>query len=524
MTTSSAVVFTWLHLTGLHVGKQGFKDVWPNYRDQLQLDLEFLYKKVGPLDMVLFTGDFTQSGQPDEYDEVTRLLVELWEFFDQLKYKPKLLAVPGNHDLDRSKDKEGSALLTLERMWEEVQKEFWDNASTPERMLIRRVFANYYKWWDTLPIRMKPEIYSPGILAGVFSATLDKNELKLGIAGLNSTFLHLVDGDLKGKLALHSRQFHSACGGDGPKWVKEHDVCLLLTHQPPDWLTENAQVQLNQFIHHPPHRFTLHLFGHLHDPNQPGLIADGVNNRRRLQGYSLIVMDEQGDNRILRPDGYSVCQLKIYPNSAELRIWPRRAVKIRNGGWVLDRDYSFPLDRDDDGMQPLPVKLLRERHLPDRDDDGMQLVPGNQRDTTLEEVRQPLINAPMQVPAGGREVEMIESDEAKIPASGRVKAQEGAFMAHPFFDASAYPWHRPEAVRFQEALTNAVPVVARIDLIYRQCGNRLPALVLNNPPDLIWKEALQNLTSQGALRKLCDVVLGMDSLKNIHKVVGEIVN
>ncbi len=97
-------------------------------------------------------------------------------------------------------------------------------------------------------------------------------------------------------------------------------------------------------------------------------------------------------------------------------------------------------------------------------------------------------------------------------------------MAHPFFDASAYPWHRPEAVRFYQALTDAVPNVGRIDLIYRQCGNRLPALALTNPPDLIWKEALQNLTAQGALRKLCGVVLGMDNLKTIYKAAEEIVN
>src|SRR3984893_17550273 len=57
--------------------------------------------------------------------------------------------------------------------------------------------------------------------------------------------LQLTDGDYERRLALDVRQFHAACEGNGPEWAQKHHACLLLTHQPPGWLTPEGLLHLN---------------------------------------------------------------------------------------------------------------------------------------------------------------------------------------------------------------------------------------------------------------------------------------
>jgi hypothetical protein len=341
----------------------GLNDLWPNVEEDFFDDLTFLCKQVSPLDLVLFTGDLVQRGGADEFKQVNTLLERVWASFRALEFEPKLLAVPGNHDLVRPSSRRNAALRNLMGLWQdgEVQASFWDNPRSPERKVVSRTFANYVKWWESVPVP-KPAAYVPGMLPGDFSATIEKEGVKLGIVGLNSTFLQLIGGDLQGKLALSLRQFHQACGGNGPAWIQQHTVALLLTHQPPDWLTREAQGQLNGEIHHPPHRFALHLFGHMHEGSFTSLSQGGANPRRRLQGCSLFGMEGWGDDKKDRRHGYSVGQLKIDGDAAELRVWPRSAMPKPDGGWTIDRDTSFDLPRGADATEPTPMRLPGHQH------------------------------------------------------------------------------------------------------------------------------------------------------------------
>lgn len=82
-------------------------------------------------------------------------------------------------------------------------------------------------------------------------------------------------------------------------------------------------------------------------------------------------------------------------------------------------------------------------------------------------------------------------------------------MAHPFFEASEYPWWlTPESTDFHTALAKLIPVQARIDVLYRACGANLPNVFLGQAQDLVWREVLNNLTPLGGLRKLCELVDG----------------
>ena len=87
----------WLHLTDLHVGMDEQDWLWPGMRKKFHLDLQKIRETAGPWDLVLFTGDLVQKGV--EYAKLEEIFGEIWGWFKDLDCEPKLLAVPGNHDL-----------------------------------------------------------------------------------------------------------------------------------------------------------------------------------------------------------------------------------------------------------------------------------------------------------------------------------------------------------------------------------------------------------------------------------------
>src|SRR4051812_49150853 len=92
---------SWLHLTDLHQGIVDQEWLWPNVRAEFYADLQRLVDRTGGWDVVVFTGDITQSGSEAEFAAVSETLRSLWVFFKTLGTEPKLIVVPGNHDLQR---------------------------------------------------------------------------------------------------------------------------------------------------------------------------------------------------------------------------------------------------------------------------------------------------------------------------------------------------------------------------------------------------------------------------------------
>ena len=131
--------FSWLHFTDLHQGMQKQGWLWPGVREIFFEDLKRLHERCGPWDLVLFTGDLTQRGSAEEFQKIDDLLGQLWTHFNTLGFSPKLLAVPGNHDLVRPDP--GAPAVLLLREWSnrpKIQDEFWEDAESPYRQV-----ANY---------------------------------------------------------------------------------------------------------------------------------------------------------------------------------------------------------------------------------------------------------------------------------------------------------------------------------------------------------------------------------------------
>ena len=350
--------FRWLHLSDLHRGMKGQSTLWANIEHEFFLDLTRLHAETGPWDAIFFTGDLVQRGQKNEFQHFTATLTRLYDHLATLGSKPVLLTIPGNHDLVRPEADDPALLLLSE--WSEranIRDAVWQQPKSDYRKLITAAFKNYHTWSEQHPYPRLTDVIK-GKLPGDFAATLTKEDLKIGVLGLNSTFLQLTGGDYTGKLAVDMEQVVGLLGEQYVDWFMDHTACILLTHQPPDWLTPAARATLNGEIA-PPGRFAAHLYGHMHEANTTNIASGGSQPRLYLQGCSLFGLEWYGSDgqHVTRQHGYSVGQLEVMQNGGQLRLWPRKAERHQSGHWHVVADSSFTLLADQ-GTPPTAVPVL----------------------------------------------------------------------------------------------------------------------------------------------------------------------
>ena len=287
----------WLHLTDLHFGLNRQAPLWPRMFFD---DLQRAHERTGPWSVVLFSGDLVQQGSRDEFQKLEeQVLAPLWEQMKQLGSEPQLLSVPGNHDLVRPDSKKPTAAprqLLRKDGFQEISDELLGDPTCEYRHIIDKAFANYAEWWRRTPFRHLQ--VRDGLLPGEFSVTLDVDDVRIGVVGLNTTFLQLAGGDFQGRLAWDVRQFHAACTGDlhgdGPGWIRDHDLCLLMTHHGPEWLDKHSRDVVYPEIN-PAGRFLVHLFGHMHENVVRLSSSNGGGLPRLWQGNSLFGVEKFGD-------------------------------------------------------------------------------------------------------------------------------------------------------------------------------------------------------------------------------------
>jgi len=330
-----------LHFTDLHFGMAELKEWWPYVGDELMNDLEYLSGVAGPWDLVAFTGDFAQKGSKEEFEDVRHLLKRLWKLFDEKGYRPRLLTVPGNHDLQRPGEDDPVART--------LQREFGDPAiqravarGDPAYLSTIESAFEQFELWSRQP---GVDVVSTrrGLLPGDFAATFVKNEVKVGVLGLNTAFLQLSDEMQEGSLAVLPRQIHAPCDDNLVDWAHGHDFCVLLTHHPPSWLSAKALAELN-----PERGFVLHLCGHMHEPNMRADWLSGAQGTPVLLGASLYSDIEWGGTGQGRISGYSACRLEPIEGAVRVRVWPRIAASRRNSRLRSDVEYfQLPRDREE---------------------------------------------------------------------------------------------------------------------------------------------------------------------------------
>ena len=313
----------WLHISDFHCG-QGSQWLWNNFKHVFLADLEHVIKKIGRLDLVIFSGDLTQRGSEEEFNVLTSQLIEMWEVFRSVGSDPLIFHVPGNHDLVRPAAKD--ARVKMLAHWQDdpdIPAEFWaDGPSNQYKSVVTEAFGNYMEWSSSLhAVGIKTPAVIEGIIPGDRSASVEIDGISVGIIGLNSAFLHYSD-NMQGKLELDLRQLNALTENNPPAWLQRQTINLLVTHHPPDWLSKEAGENYSTEIF-PSGRFLAHLYGHMHEPDMEDTKKGGSKGRRFVQAASLFGMEYFGDGTKTRLHGYSCGQVIISDNEAKLRLWPR---------------------------------------------------------------------------------------------------------------------------------------------------------------------------------------------------------
>jgi hypothetical protein len=329
-------------------------------------DLAPLAELAGPFDAVFFTGDFVQTGKTGEYELVDGIIHRIRERLDELGSQPTLFGVPGNHDLVRPAALSGTAQFVDN--WPRnlaLRTDFWGTPSGEFRTGVMAALANWSTWWESNRSTALAD-YENGELPGDFRATLDVGDLRIGVVGLNSTFLQLGSGDQEGKLTVDLRQIQKCFPSGIATWGSEHDLTILLTHHPASWLDERGREALLTEVL-PPGAFSIHLQGHVHMEQSWLSPLNFAPPRVTILGRSLFglkMWDDGGVGRE-RVHGYSAGRVVFSDTARTVRIWPRVATRVREGGWQIGADPHSSLETDqgtrscDLGTSPRAAGIVR---------------------------------------------------------------------------------------------------------------------------------------------------------------------
>ena len=323
--------FAWLHISDLHAGQDNQDWLWPQLKARFYEDIRRIQPQFEKLDLVIFSGDLTQSGSKEDFALLEDTLNRLWEELATIGSTPALFLVPGNHDLERP-PKYDSRAIAMKSWWTnpDVKEAFWKTSDNEFREFVRTIFSQYTEFTKKLEAQGFPVIKTKaGTLPGDCSALIAKDNLKLGLIGLNTSYLHFFD-DGTANLDLDPRQLLGVTDNQPDEWCRANDLNFLITHHPSNWLHKNALPHFHGEIY-TPDRFTAHLFGHMHLPDYQSSRNGGSAERRHIQAASLFGLRKIEGQTFERLHGYSASTINIGAESAKIRVWPRIGEVVGSG-------------------------------------------------------------------------------------------------------------------------------------------------------------------------------------------------
>jgi tetratricopeptide (TPR) repeat protein len=346
---------TWLHLSDLHRGQPG-DTRWTALKPSLLDDLAEYKEALGPPDLILFTGDLAYSGLAEQYHHVDDTLDEILEVTGE---EAVIVPVPGNHDLSWPHEND-LRVIACEKYHEDPRcRTGFVKGLESTVSFFAGLFQGYNEWWERRILnhwRERGLWFEKGMLPGDFLLSYEKEDIKLGIVGMNSAYLD-IRGNRDRSLALEYEQISAK--KDVPRWIDEHDAALLLMHHPLQSLHESALKTFEDSVY-PPSRFLACLAGHNHSTRFHIVSGGGADARRHIQAPSLFGLERYGHGASAedRRSGYSWANLTR--KSAEagiLRRWPRELGTSELGG---------PLMRSPAGVFPTETEVQLKKKRPNR--------------------------------------------------------------------------------------------------------------------------------------------------------------
>ena len=337
----------YIHFSDLHIGQKYTNQYLSNAKDIVLQDLVFMLNELKALDVVFFTGDMVQSGIESEYADFMEWFCVIKDCITKYGYNPYYLFVPGNHDLERSKDTKSSTHKMIKSSWitdDELRNELmWEKGNEYYKYCDSR-FSAYSSFVEKFyENNKKPSVYQTGIIPGDFYAELEVGECKVGVVGLNSAFLQIDGDNYMKKLGIYHRQINGIFGNeDYIIRLKSCDMSLLMTHHDPDWYEEHSKSDYDVNIMSSG-KFAEHLCGHNHIPKARMTSYNYGTTRNLSIGPSLFGV-ELKDKEYERIHGYHAGEYLIDDDgSVKRRFYPRLAIK-KEDGYDIDKDPNYKYD------------------------------------------------------------------------------------------------------------------------------------------------------------------------------------
>lgn len=336
----------YIHFSDLHIGQKYANQYLSNAKDIVLQDLDFILKELKALDVVFFTGDMVQSGIESEYAEFMEWFSSIKECIYGHGYDPFYFFVPGNHDLERTSDTKSSTHKMLKTSWltdDELRNELIWESGNEYNQYCRDRFSSYSSFINSFyENNKKPPVYMTGVIPGDFYAEIEVGESKLGVLGLNSSFLQVDGDDYRKKLGIYHSQINAIFEkADYIKRIKDCDMALLMTHHEPDWYEDYSKSDYDVNIMSSG-KFAEHLCGHNHVPKARMTSYNYGTTRNLSLGPSLFGV-ELKNKEYERIHGYHAGEYLIEGNSIKKRFYPRLAIK-KEDGYDIDKDPNYRYD------------------------------------------------------------------------------------------------------------------------------------------------------------------------------------
>lgn len=321
---------TVLHLSDLHFGQGEFWDhtIAQGLIESIPSAITSSQVSIPRIDLVVISGDITQSGSAPEFTDVAAALEGLRK---TLKLeRDQFLFVPGNHDVQREERKAERLLLrgATADAWRKVDECI--KAGDPGAIL-------------STPLACYTDFvrkFNPACASDSWTSKHELGDLTVRFLGMNSSLVAFGGSDDKSKLTFGAKSLDEI-----GRARSLSDLAILVCHHPIDWLaTRDAEVVRQRLSSG---ELAGIVCGHIHDQS----------STVEPSGKAFILQSGALHDRNGVPFTFSVLQLCREQDYVELRSWvfERRAAEAR-----------FFLDVRRSGGQPyvsLVIKRPRQGQL-----------------------------------------------------------------------------------------------------------------------------------------------------------------
>lgn len=239
-------IVRWLHLSDFHVGKDDYAG-----RKMFDYILEHVHKRKEDdfvPDMLFLTGDLANKGLDSEYETFWLDFIAPLQEEIGGKIQERTFAVPGNHDVDRSKH---SAFSREEIA--KVDSRYLDPTDEGARLRGEMLTPRFKSFLDNDLTPCKGVFASP---SGAFAQTVSVHGYEIGIVGINTAWLSKDDKDER-QLTPGKPLLEQALNA-----IQQAKLHIVLGHHPIDWFRLDYQKPIKSLLGQ--HQ-VLYLHGHLHD-------------------------------------------------------------------------------------------------------------------------------------------------------------------------------------------------------------------------------------------------------------------